>query len=336
MTKPYSSGRRRALRLIGAVGGLAVAPGLKAVAAVLPVEPRIWRGTALGAEASIVIYHPDAERARRLIGLCIAEIQRLEAIFSLYRADSALSNLNRQGYLGAPPADLVRLLAQARGMSEITGGAFDVTVQPLWSLYADHFRQADADPAGPRPEAIAKTLTRIGYDAVTVNAAHIAFEKPGMAVTLNGIAQGYITDRVSDLLRAEGVENVLIDLGEARALGRREDGRPWKAGLADPKHPAQIVRVVELADRALATSAGYGTRFDSQGRHHHLFDPASGRSAGRYLSVSVMARTATVADALSTGLTNLPLERADTVMAKFSPLKVFFTLDNGETVSKST
>jgi len=336
MTKPYNSGRRRVLRLVAAAGGLALAPGLKASAAGRGIEPRVWRGTALGAESSITLYHPDAGRTRWLIGRCVAELRRLEAIFSLYRAETALSILNRQGYLNAPPVDLVRLLAQARGVSEITDGAFDITVQPLWTLYADHFREADADPAGPRPEAIAATLERIGYGAVTVSAGRIVFEKPDMAVTLNGIAQGYITDRVADLLRAEGVENVLVDLGEARALGRHEDGRPWKVGLADPLRPAHIARVVELADMALATSAGYGTRFDPQGRHHHLFNPATGRSAGRYLSVSVMARTATVADALSTGLVNVPLERVDAIMARLRPLNAIFTLGNGKAVTKST
>jgi len=335
MTSSYNPGRRRVLRLVAAAGGLAMVPGLKAAAAVPRLEPRVWRGTALGAEASITLYHPDAERARWLIGRCVAELRRLEAIFSLYRADSALSILNRQGHLSVPPVDLVRLLAEARTLSEVTDGAFDVTVQPLWTLYADHFRQADADPAGPRPEAIAATLERVGYGAVAVSAGRIAFEKPDMAVTLNGIAQGYITDRVADLLRAAGVDNVLVDLGEARALGRHEDGRPWKVGLADPLRPAQIARVVELADMALATSAGYGTRFDSQGRHHHLFDPTTGRSATRYLSVSVMARSATVADALSTGLVNVPLDRAEAVMARLSPLSAFFTLEDGETVSKS-
>ena len=335
MTRPYNPGRRRVLRLVAMVGGLAMAPGLKVAAAVRRLEPRFWRGIALGAEASIALYHPDAEQARWLIGRCVTELRRLEAIFSLYRADSALSILNRQGHLSAPPVDLVRLLAEARTLSEATDGAFDVTVQPLWTLYAAHFRNADADPAGPHPEAIAATLERVGYGAVTVSAGRIAFEKPDMAVTLNGIAQGYITDRVADLLRTAGVENVLIDLGEARALGRHEDGRPWKVGLADPLRPAQIARVVELADMSLATSAGYGTRFDSQGRHHHLFDPTTGRNAGQYLSVSVMARTATMADALSTGLVNVALKQANFVMARLGPLSATFTLGNGETVTKS-
>ncbi len=332
MTGPSSPGRRRVLRLVAAVGGLAMAPGLRATAA-QPPEPQVWRGIALGAEASIALYHPDAARARRLIGRCVAELRRLEAIFSLYRFDSALSILNRQGFLDAPPLDLVRLLAHARSLSEATDGAFDVTVQPLWTLYAAHFREAHADPAGPRPEAIAAALERIGHGALAVDSGRIAFEKPDMAVTLNGIAQGYITDRVADLLRAGGVENVLVDLGEARALGRHHDGRPWKAGLADPLAPEQIARVVELADMALATSAGYGSRFDSRGRHHHLFDPATGRSAGRYLSVSVLAPSATVADALSTGLVNVTLERAEAVMAKLGPLKAIFTLGNGETAA---
>src|SRR5690606_13900617 len=93
--------------------------------------------------------HPDAVAARGLLDRCATELVRLERIFSLYRADSALSRLNAAGTLDAPPLELVELLGRAAAASDATGGAFDVTVQPLWRRYADHFAVPDADPAGP-------------------------------------------------------------------------------------------------------------------------------------------------------------------------------------------
>ena len=84
-------------------------------------------------------------------------------------------------------------------------------------------------------------------------------------IALNGIAQGYITDRVADLLRKEGLDDVLVDLGEIRGLGRHADGRPWTVGLKDPLEPARIVDTLTLENRALASSAGSPTRFHARG-----------------------------------------------------------------------
>src|SRR5690606_33904156 len=123
-------------------------------------------------------------------------IARLERIFSLYRADSDLCRLNRDGRHDAPPLELVELLSLAASVSAASGGAFDVTVQPLWLRYAEHFAAVDADPAGP---ALDDLLALVDWRGVSVDAGRVALARPGMAITLNGIAQGYITDRVADL-----------------------------------------------------------------------------------------------------------------------------------------
>jgi thiamine biosynthesis lipoprotein len=127
-----------------------------------------------------------------------------------------------------------------------------------------------------------------------------------MAVTLNGIAQGYITDRVADLLRARGWSNILIDLGEVRALDDHPEGRPWSIAIRDPKQPDQFLTRLSLRDQAVATSAGGATTFDGNGRHHHLFTPETGRSASAYMAVTVVADRAVTADALSTALFVMP------------------------------
>ena len=324
-------GRRRALRIVAGLGALCLAPGLAGA------RPRArvttWHGTALGAEASIILAHEDEGAARDLIRRAVAEIARLEKVFSLYRADSALSRLNRHGVLDAPPLDLVRLLAEARRFGDLTDGAFDVTVQPLWGVYANHFAAPGADPDGPDAEAIAEALARVDYRAVSVESHRIGFARPGMAVTLNGIAQGYITDRVADLLRRAGLDNVLIDLGETRALGRHPDGRPWRVGLRDPLDREAIVRDLDLTNAALATSAGAGTRFDAHGRHHHLLDPRTGRSAQRYLSVSVIADTATAADALSTGFSIADIATIESAIAGRRPITAILTPPDGQAVT---
>jgi thiamine biosynthesis lipoprotein len=315
--------KRRRFLIIAAAGagfGAAVLGGRLADAKASP-PLREWRGTSLGAAARILLYHDSAAEADRLIAAALAEIARLERVFSLYRPDSALSTLNRDGELREPPFDFLRLMAASKSYSALTGGAFDVTVQPLWRLYESHFAREGADPAGPKREAIEGALGLVGDRDLVVEPGRIAFGRPGMAATLNGIAQGYITDRVADLLKANGLAHVLVDLDELRALGPRADASPWRVAIADPERPGRAVSTVELADGAMGTSGGYGTQFDAAGRFNHIFDPATGGCAGRYLSVSVTAPLGETADALSTAFSVMPQSRIRACLAALPGLR---------------
>ncbi|MFQ5972180.1 MAG: FAD:protein FMN transferase [Alphaproteobacteria bacterium] len=324
--------RRRVLSIAAATAGLAAA-----VAA--GIAPRAtlhrWRGRALGADASIALHHPDATAARRLLDACVAEIGRLERVFSLYREDSALVRLNRAGRLKSPPLDLVRLLSECRAFSVATDGAFDATVQPLWRLYAQHFARSDADPRGPSERQLAGARALVDYRAVNVEAGEIVFAHRGMSVTLNGVAQGYITDRVADLLRDGGLDSALVHLGETRAIGPRPEGRPWRIAVPDPLAPERPARVVDVESKAVATSGGYGTPFDRDGRHHHLFDPGTGTSANHYMSVSVIAARATTADALSTALAVTSPDRTRACLRRVGCLTAIFVRPDHRVVTLS-
>ena len=298
--------RRRFIRISAAAAGLgALSAGHPVRAAVAPVT---WRGTMLGAVATMEIHDEDRSRAERLIALARAEARRLERLFSLYREDSALVALNRAGVLIDPAAEMVELLSAAQHYATLTEGAFDPTVQPLWELYADHFAREGADPAGPPPAAIQAALRRVGHRRLSVSRDRIALPH-GMTLTLNGIAQGYVTDKVVELLQAQGISHSLVDMGETRAIGARPDGRPWEVGVTDPEVASRTATIAPIVDRAVSTSGSYGFRFDAEGRFNHLFDPATGGSAHRYQSVTTVARSATAADALSTAFSLMPEER---------------------------
>jgi thiamine biosynthesis lipoprotein len=320
--------RRRFLSLSAGVTSLGLMPlPLSAASPLL----RRWSGAALGGPASIAVHHPDPGTADQLIGRCIAELGRLENIFSLYRPDSALCRLNRDGYLDGPPSDLVVLLSECIWFSRLTGGAFDVTVQPLWRLYADHFSRTNAPAEGPGRDAVERALDLVGHDGLLIDADHVSFARKGMAVTLNGIAQGFITDRIAEILRSGGCDSVLADLGEIRALGTHPSGHAWRVGLADPWVPDRIARAVEIKDQAVATSAATGFQFEFSGRFHHLLDPATGSSAGHYASVTVVAHDATTADALSTALTLMPIAEADRVLRDTAGSVALLTYPDGKT-----
>lgn len=281
--------------------------------------PVIWRGRAMGADATITLHHPEPQAASALLEQCRRTIASLEAQLSLYRADSALCRLNRDGMLDPAPEALLEALRIAAEINQYTDGAFDISVQPLWTLYATHFSRPGAGPAGPSPEEISAALARVDASAVNINGAKISFAKPRMAITLNGIAQGYITDQVALQLQGAGMKHVLLDLGEFRALGPHPGGRDWQIGIRDPLAPWRIKDRVALKQGAIATSGGYGTPFDASGRFHHLFDPASGRPANHYRSLSIFGPDAARADALSTGLSALPLDRAIAALEKLGP-----------------
>jgi thiamine biosynthesis lipoprotein len=327
--------RRRFIAIAAAAGGLPLLPYAARSEAAANPQLRIWSGAALGADATMQIHHPDPAAADRLIKASLLEVERLEKELSLYRADSAISRLNRDGVIDDPPFDLSQVLAASRRYGALTGGAFDVTVQPLWDLYAAHFSRPDASPHGPSPQAIAAAVARVGQDALDVDASRIQFTRPAMSLTLNGIGQGYVTDRIVDLLHAGGVEHAMVDMGETYALGAHPSGEPWLAGIADPKAPNEIVERVMLADRAIATSGGYGTMFDPAGRFNHLFEPQTGRTSWRWLSVSVEAATAAEADALSTAFSLMPEEATAPIVRKLGLVAHFIRRDGSRFVQRA-
>jgi len=321
--------RRRMIIIAACAAGSGfLAGGRSAAAAGDPVR---WRGSALGAQVSIEIHHPDRAAAGRLVERCIQDVRRLEQQFSLYRADSAICTLNRTGILVAPDVDMVALLKASLVYGGITDGAFDPTVQPLWQLYAEHFASDSPDSEGPSPQKLAEALAKVGRHGLRVSEDRVALVKHGAAITLNGIAQGYATDRVVERLRAAGLSTTLVNMGEIRAIGARPEGTPWRVGLADPDRPGALTETVDLVDRAVATSAGAGFRFDSAGRFTHLFDPATGRSPQRYSTVSVIAPTATEADALSTAFSLMPLSRIADIVATRPNVQARITA-SGETL----
>src|SRR6185312_8232992 len=169
--------RRRFITISAAAAGLAVLSPRDS-----HQGPRVWewRGTALGADARLLLHHPDAAAADALTHEALAEVARLERQFSLYAPDAALVRLNRDGRLDDPPLDLVRLLSESARYHTLTGGAFDVTVQPLWELYAAHFGQPNPDLAGPAPAALAQALSRVGQHHVKLAADRIGLV-PGTA-----------------------------------------------------------------------------------------------------------------------------------------------------------
>ena len=239
--------RRRVIGIAAAAAGLGFLPSSRD-------GLFTWSGVALGAEARITIAGLSRDEAQRIAHMARDEAYRLEALFSLYRPDSELARLNRDGRLPHPSQDFRLLLGRSLAAWEMSGGAFNPALQPLWRYLASHF--AETPGAAPDRGEIARLLGLAdpGGIALAAGEARLA---PGMALSLNGIAQGYVTDRVADLLAAEGLSDILIDMGEIRAL----QGRAWDIAIAGT--PDRMA----LAGGAVAQSADRkSTRLNSSHR----------------------------------------------------------------------
>jgi thiamine biosynthesis lipoprotein len=300
--------RRKFVAISAAAAGLSALPfGARAGAAGHMIE---WRGTCLGGVATLRLHHPDESAAKELVRQAVSEAHRLEDVFSLYREKSALCQLNRHGFLANPPGDLSDLLSACNQYWEITGGVFDPTVQALWRCYEKSFSTRGR---APTPAERSAALDLVGWSKVRFDRNRVVLARAGMGLTLNGIAQGYITDRILERLRAADIESCIVDMGEIGTLGSRPDGHPWEVAVEDADGKA--TEPLSLVDKAVATSGAYGFRFDAEASCNHLFIPQTGECAAPRRTISVVADAATAADALSTAFTLMSDEAIGIVLA---------------------
>lgn len=326
-SKPLT--RRRALSIFAAAAGIGAIGAAGANRRAQDLQR--WSGVALGAPAEIIVRLRDGEAAARLFRLVEAELERLQSIFSLYRPQSALSRLNRLGVLAGPPLELVDALSLCDSVHRATRGAFDPAIQALWAYHAEV-----ASGASPPDSArLAAIRAGAGWRHVSVSSERISLASPDAALTLNGVAQGYITDRIAALMRANGMVDVLVDLGEIAALGARAEFAPWRVGLAGAD--GRSAERIALVDAAIATSAPLGTTFDAAGAEGHILDPVSGGPVkSQWRQISVIHRSAAIADALSTGLVALDRAAIGLALSHFQPARVIaFDLEGRRTAFKA-
>lgn len=285
------------------------------------------KAVALGAPVALTAIHDRLDVAVEAIDAAFAELERIESVMSVYRPESELSRLNAAGRLERPDTSLIEVLRFAAEISRATDGAFDVTVQPLWQLYAEAQRSGRL----PGDEQLDAALSKVNWASVQIARDEIHLPA-GAAITLNGIAQGYAADRALCVMRNAGVEHALIDSGEFAPLGRNRRGEPWSVGIQHPRQMDALAAVARLDGRCLATSGDYATTFSADRRHNHLFDPKSGKSPVGLMSASIVAPTAMEADALSTACFVMGIEEARRFIASRPGCDAFFVASDGSHV----
>ena len=259
---------------------------------------------ALGTAMQLRIAHRDAEAAELAIAAARADIAQVEDQMSLFRTDSAIQRLNRQGYLRHPHPDLLQVLHAAQDVAQRSHGAFDVTVQALWEVY-DHAR---TEGRLPSPGEVASARARTGWRDLHISADTVRLARPGMGITLNGIAPGFAADKVRATLLRHGVQQALIGTGEWACIGHAEEGtagndashgRDWTLGIASPRGAHEVLARLSMQGHCVATSADDECSFSADHRYHHIVDPRSGYSPPALASVTVIAPTCMMADAIT-------------------------------------
>jgi FAD:protein FMN transferase len=250
---------------------------------------------------AIDAYGPDADALPRILSDAFDEVDRIDRLMSHYKADSAVSRINRDAARGAIAVEqeLFDFIAAAMRYTRESGGAFDITVGPLmkaWGFFRGEGRlPADDELAGARG--------LVGSAHVTMNASGrtIAFDRAGVEIDLGGIAKGYAVDRVARLLEERGVAAALISAGGSTiyGLGAPPGRQGWEVTIQDPIDHRRTVLNVQLKDRALSVAGTSEKSFEAGGMtYSHIMDPRTGRPVQGVLSVAVLARTGTAGDAL--------------------------------------
>jgi len=304
--KPCAMNRRSFLRLSGLLGlGLASTSIIPATAEAVKFNRNTYKVSrtklAMGTFVSMTIIDSSKHRAQEAMGRAFEEIDRLTGLMNRFDDRTAVAQLNKEGLLKDVPPEVAGVIARGLAYYRHSNGAFDISVKPIVDLFRETF--AGGESAPPSNNKLEQALNLVGSDKIELKGEMLRFKKPGMGITLDGIAKGYIVDRASMILASHQIKDHLINAGgDIRAMGSRQDKKPWTVAIQDPKKKGQYPDIINMTDGAIATSGNYEAYFDHEKIFHHIVDPGTGLSPGLNTSVSVLARTAMDADALSTSV----------------------------------
>jgi thiamine biosynthesis lipoprotein len=295
-------------------------------------------GETMGTTFSVKVAEPSLSRSGySLLASTVRErLAAVTGLLSTWDDESEISRFNRHASTAPFPASLEtrRVLAAAREVSAVSGGAFDVTVRPLVQAWG--FGDGAKVSGAPSSAELASLRERVGWERVAVSGATLVKSRSEVVCDLSAIAKGYGVDALSEALLNLGHRNHLVEIGgELRSRGFRPDGRPWQVAIEVPEAGTgrEIHRIIPLADRAMATSGDYRNYYEQDGqRVSHTIDPRSGRPIRHEVaSVTVLHPEAMLADAWATALNVLGPEEGFALAQKQRMAAYFILREKGGT-----
>lgn len=276
----------------------------------------------MGTHINLTVHGPDQNSCEDAVESTFTRMEELVAKLSRHDPESELSSLNTNGSLSNPSKDLYQVLLLANRISNITGGAFDVTVLPLLEIYG----KAQKNYILPSAEEVKNRLHLVNYRNVEINDSSVALAQKGMAITLDGIGKGYIVDQGLESLRSKGFPNVYVEAGgDLIASGEKPGNLPWRIGIQNPRpDKAGRMTVLEISNIAVATSGDYMQTFTPDMRNHHIIDPRTGISPPELASATITAPTVALADALATAAMVMGVKKSLEVLDTMPGCEGFF------------
>jgi thiamine biosynthesis lipoprotein len=279
---------------------------LFSVFACAPQKERVFKKSrsVMDTFVTITVVARTSTGADEAIDKAFHEIERLEKAATFYSPDSEISRINLNA--GTSPVkvspDILDLLTKARQVSEVTDGAFDLSIGPVISLY--DFR----NEINPGNSEVREALSLVGYRNMSINREQstVFLRKSGMLIDAGGIMKGYAAGRAAEVLKKHGIRSGIVAVaGDIRTFGLKPDGKPWRVGIRHPRGKGQddIIGVIQLSDMSISTSGDYERFFVLNGRRiHHLISPKTGYPAEGCQSVSIVSPDGAFADAYSTAI----------------------------------
>jgi len=268
----------------------------------ITIEEGRMKGTYLAMDTvvTIQVLSDDEGTAKEIIREAFSEIDRIEKLMSAEDSDSQIFKLNNSGtqWVELSP-EVIQILNRAKEYGDLTDGHFDVTIKPLVDFWMEEVKRWGKMPTG---DELGEILKLVDYNNLIIDEekSRAKLKRKGMGVTLGGIVKGYAIDRVCEVLTSKGIEDALVDIGgDIRAMGAKS----WRIGIVDPRAEGELLGVIQLENKAIATSGDY-RRYHLIGaeRIHHIINPKTGEPARDSISTTVVAQNSLIADALSTGI----------------------------------
>jgi FAD:protein FMN transferase len=268
---------------------------------------------------TITVVSGSQDKADQAIDKAFAGIEKIEKLSDFYSPESEISMINRKsGISGVRVSpDILDILNKALYVSENTGGAFDITIGPIMSLYDFHKK------IKPDDREIKRGLNFVNFRDLFLDkqTSSVFLRKKGMLIDTGGITKGYAADKAVEILKQQGIRGGIVAVaGDIKAFGSKPDGKPWKIGIRNPDQKTtedDIIATIELTDMAISTSGDYERFFILDGKkYHHLIDPKTGYPASSCRSVSIIAKNGVFTDAFATGVFILGPERGLKVLGR--------------------
>lgn len=286
----------------------------------------------LGSPFEMTVVAKDTIQGNIYIDMAVAEVKRIENLISDWIPTTQISQVSKNSGIQPVKVDkeVYDLVERAIKVSQLTSGAFDISYASMDKIW----KFDGSMKAMPTPEAIKQSVARIGYQKIVLDAKAqtIYLKEKGMKLGLGGIGQGYIADKIKDLLLSKGCISGIVNVsGDINAWGYQTTGKPWTVAIVNPINKNKVFATFPLENSSVETSGSYEkfVVFDGK-RYSHIIDPRTGYPAQGVVSVSVFAKQTEIADALATGIFVLGVDVGLNLVNQLKGIGCIIVDDKGE------